>query len=434
MEISDQETLQKYIDSTPESNLRPLLATLYLADNDYQKAIDLCREDLTLHPLSAIGHYIWALTAQAMGDIQQAVSHFQAALQNDAGFLQAYYKLTDLAQGYLTPQQLKYYYEQIYYLNPLDGETAAKLAALPADLESLAAQMQIKPSQLPEPKVSDQATTQTESTPATLEVDPLQAAGKLSEFFESIPKEMKKSTPPEPTIPEEEAHLGPAETSGVEPEAESEPTVTFDEPESSESPSEIKAGPEQSSISNLFSRLREKPLEEVQKENWMMEHLADEVEPASPPESVKTEIPADSTTKPPEKNGDKEASVIQPGTKTESADATPTITKTPPESKKSSTAKTTTKSKPKKKTQTSSSKKKSTSQTNKNDGQVNNISFPIPTWTLVDVLTKQKLFEQALSILDIIEAKSKNQDDLDKVQKNRTEIIKRMAEEQAGEA
>jgi hypothetical protein len=47
---------------------------------------------------------------------------------------------------------------------------------------------------------------------------------------------------------------------------------------------------------------------------------------------------------------------------------------------------------------------------------------------------KQKLYEQALNILDIIESKSKNEKDLEKVQASRAKIVRLMAEEQSGEA
>ncbi|MCK9244689.1 MAG: hypothetical protein M0R34_09295 [Candidatus Marinimicrobia bacterium] len=436
MEINDKATLQQYIDTTPESYLRPLLATLYLKDKDYQKAIEICRQDLTIHPLSAIGHYIWALAAQAKGDIEQAVSHLQETVQIDAHFLRAYDKLTELAQGYLTPQQLKHYYEKICYLNPFDTATAAKLAALPADLESLADQMKARPPQSSQtepstPPVVESETAEPEIEP-NLEVDPVKAAEKLSEFFDTVKKTTEKATPPKVSIPEEEAHLGPLEM--PEPTLEPEPTVSFDEPVATEPPVESKPEPtETSSISSLFSRLREKPLEEVQKENWMQERMAGESAPESTAKPEKIEQPAESAPKTAAKIAPEKAKApqvtdeaVQPEVKTPAVSASPAKTEETPAAKP--------KAKPKVKAKTASPQKKSAPKTKKNVGQVNNISFPIPTWTLVDVLTKQKLYEQALSILDIIEAKSKNQDDLSKVQKNRAEIIKRLAEEQAGEA
>lgn len=455
MEINDQATLQQYIDNSPESYLMPLLATLYLTDNEYPAAIDLCRQDLTIHPYSAIGHFIWALTAEAMNDIDQVVVHLQSAVQADAYFLQAYYKLIEHGQGYLTPQQQKQYYERICHLNPFDTEIAAKLAAMPADLEMLATQMKIKPPRAS--KAEPSARPESTSEPAQLteepvvEINPVQGAENLSKLFESIKKAKEPLKSPavhtEPSIPEEEAHLGPVDLPDAEPEPERdiEPTVDFDETVVNEPPTEDRQEPAGvSAISNLFSRLREKPLDEIQKENWMMEHLAGDNPPpdkTKPPATVlETKTEQKSTSEPAEVPLPQ--SEIQP-----TAANIPAVSEQPLATKKlpaevisPEPEPPTTEippveiSEPEPKPAATPPRKRAPRQPKKTTGQVNNISFPIPTWTLVDVLTKQKLFEQALSILDIIEAKSKNQTDQTKVQKSRAEIVRLMAEEQSGEA
>jgi len=54
------------------------------------------------------------------------------------------------------------------------------------------------------------------------------------------------------------------------------------------------------------------------------------------------------------------------------------------------------------------------------------LKIPIPTLTLVEVLKKQKLYDQALDVLNILEKKSKN---VEKVKKVREKIVQLKAEE-----
>ncbi|MFH1213669.1 MAG: hypothetical protein V1681_06250 [Candidatus Neomarinimicrobiota bacterium] len=478
MEINDQATLHQYIDNTPDTYLMPLQAALSLADGEYQAAIDLCRRDLTIHPYSAIGHFIWALTAQAMNDIDEAVAHLQSTIAADSYFLQAYYKLIELGQGYLNPYQLKHYYEQICRINPFDPDIAAKLAAMPADLEMLSAQMKIKPPVAPkvEPPVAAPAIKpKPEEAPVAppTEAEPLHGAEQLSKFFESLKQATELPKPPvvtaEPSIPEEEAHMGPVDLPETKPAMEDmEPINDFETPTMDESSEETAARPEKaSSINDLFSRLRNKPLEEVQKENWMLERETTD-NPSSPVPSspVSPPPPPQPAPQPPTPQAPPPPAASVPPTPAPdeplAADLvsrlqnmlTPEPSESPapevpeietPMPSDVSTEQDFTEEQPVEITEdepkpiatpetTSPPKKRAQRPAKKNSGQTNNISFPIPTWTLVDVLTKQKLYEQALSILDIIETKSKKPADLTKVQENRAEISRLMAEEQSGEA
>ncbi len=465
METLDQATLQQYVDNNPDSHLLPRLAAFFLAENDIRAATDLCRQDLTIHPQSALAHFIWALGAEAQDDIDLAVEHFQAVVRCDAYFLSAYYKLVKYSQGYLTPQQLKNCYEQICRLNPFDADIAAKLAALPEDLDMLAVQMKIKPQRQPKttpPPAAEPTATQAavEPVPAeepptpdfsrpdtTPEVDIAGGAGRLEKFFNSMKEAADLHKQPvvasKPEIPEEEAHFGPLDLSEPdETPAEPEPGMVFDEPASVPSPDAAEKA-EGSSISDFFSRLRNKPLEEVQKENWMAEHAMASVQAESPAPKVESPKPTSLKIEEPpiESNPDIIAGKLEKLLAPEPAphiseqiseeSVTPEISA---ESENPESQPVVTAEKPAETAKPSAPKKRPPRQTKKTSPAANNITFPIPTWTLVDVLTKQKLFEQALSILDIIEAKSKNEKDLEKVQTSRAEIIRKMAEEQSGEA
>ena len=418
MEIIERATLQQHITNTPDSYLRPLLAALYLEDQDCQSAIELCRQDLAIHPFSTIGHYIWALAALAMNDLNQAAIHLRAIIQIDGKFLQAYYKLTELGGDYLTQAELKYCYEKICDLNPYDKKSTDKLSAFPLELQSQKPQSPAKPERTDQVKESSEKAIMAEPIESAPEIDPLTGANRLSQFFESVIKTTvtPNSSEIKPTpVPEEEAHFGPIEKTAIETELtlEPEPTINFDKPFPEEP--QVKESSGSSSISDLFSRLREKPFEEVQKENWLKEHLSGETPSPAMPTITESDKPAVEP-----------QAVSQPQSETKATDipkATATPKVAPTKAGKASP-----------KTKSASNKQRQSPQPKKSAASPGNISFPIPTWTLVDILMKQKLYEQALNILDIIESKSKNEKDLEKVQASRAKIVRLMAEEQSGEA
>ncbi|HOV24350.1 MAG TPA: hypothetical protein PL107_08825 [Candidatus Marinimicrobia bacterium] len=418
MEIIERATLQQHITNTPDSYLRPLLAALYLEDQDCQAAIELCRQDLAIHPFSTIGHYIWALAALAMNDLNQAATNLCAIIQIDGKFLQAYYKLAELGGDYLNQAELKYCYEKICDLNPYDNKSADKLFTFPLELQSQKPQSPAKPERTDQVKESSEKAIMAEPIESAPEIDPLTGANRLSQFFESVIKTTvtPNSSEIKPTpVPEEEAHFGPIEKTAIEtePTVEPEPTISFDEPFPEEP--QVKESSGSSSISDLFSRLREKPFEEVQKENWLKEHLSGETPSPAMPTITESDKPAVEP-----------QAVSQPQSETKATDipkATATPKVAPTKAGKASP-----------KTKSASNKQRQSPQPKKSAASPGNISFPIPTWTLVDILMKQKLYEQALNILDIIESKSKNEKDLEKVQASRAKIVRLMAEEQSGEA
>ncbi|HPC36526.1 MAG TPA: hypothetical protein P5067_08210 [Candidatus Marinimicrobia bacterium] len=421
MEIIDRATLQQQIANTPDSYLRPLLAALYLEGLEYQTAIDLCREDLNIHPFSTIGHFIWALTALAMNDPNQAATHLREIIQIDGKFLQAYYKLTELGEDYLTQAELKYCYEKIRDLNPYDDESATQLAAFPVELKSQKPQLQAELEQTDQIEESIEQAIPAEPAESAPEVDPITGAIRLSQFFESIKKSTESPKSPEiqpSPIPEEEAHFGPIEKTEIEsePTVETEPTISFDEPIAEEPQAEELSG--SSSVSDLFNRLREKPFEEVQKEDWMQEHLASQTPSPESPIIAESEKPAVEHQVAPQAEKETKATNIP-------AESEAMVTPKVPSTKAG-------KASPK--TKSASNKQRPPRQSKKSTAAPGNISFPIPTWTLVDILMKQKLYEQALSILDIIESKSKSEKDQAKIQASRAKIVQLMAEEQAGEA
>lgn len=202
----------------------------------------------------------------------------------------------------------------------------------------------------------------------------LERISVLNPFDKTI-RERLKSIPdnigdyqPEPQISESledvNTHMGPIE---AEPE--------FSTSSKSHKPESEPVKPAVMELSEMFRKLKSEPLEEVQKETWTIPVLEKKSEPiVDIPELLKPEP------------------VKKP--------------KTPAKKPKK-------KSLPKK--------------TGINQSKIE-LKIPIPTLTFVEVLKKQKLYDQALKILDMLETRTK---DPEKIASVREEIIRLKKEEES---
>lgn len=183
---------------------------------------------------------------------------------------------------------------------------------------------------------------------------------KIEEIFEE-PAEVEE--PPfsivSGEIPEEEAHLGPLE--------KEEKTEQEETPEPiKESPHEETESVDATKLRDMFEKLKTRPLEELQKESWDIKSTETEKrkEPPAEPE-------------PPEKEPEKETPEEPPSEKGKPEEG---FSEKPQE-----------------------------------------LEVPIPTFTLVEILMKQKLYDQALEVLKVLEKRRK---DLERVKKYREEILR----------
>jgi len=469
MNLSDKATLENYIANNPDTFLLPLLAIQYLIEKNADAAMELCRKDLALHPQSATAHYIWAEAALLGSNTGSALEHLQAAVQLDAFFLQAYYRLLEIGRSTLSPYSQKRYLERIVRLNPFDQQAVTQLNNLPADLPytpdkpyEAAPTMPVEPPPpIPEPAVIPPVAPKApQKSEPVVEGDNRK---NLEKFFQSMSQPGTKepgpiSRPPVATF-EEETHFGPLEPD-LEPDFSNLEPPVQSIPEPSAEPA-----PQPSKISDLFAKLRSQPLDEVQKENWAMdltslqEPAPAAVEPAGedpmqkimaslpsqPPESAPSgELPADLMEAPspapdqlaetvrsepaetiPEPEMPALVSPIKPEPASEPINIAPEPSPAPAEEPvpPSATA-------PVEKPAPARRKKTTRKSTAKSTEGINSVTFPIPTWTLVDVLKKQRLYDQAISLLDLLEKKSKGGKELEKIHKTRAEIKRLQADEE----
>jgi len=464
MAVNDKYVLTNYLETNVNSYLFPLLAWYHFEDQDLAKAVACCETAIRTHPNSAQAHYIMALAAEKTGNVEIAIEHLKSVIEIDNGFLQAFYKLIEWGHTQLSSELLKYCLERIAVLNPLDKKNLERLKSVPATIgeyhpktarigqtpvvvhgkpsvaaesglsnlfkraeEQLESQFDIdQPEEIEEANVHmgpiveepKPVSTQPEITrpPAS---GPIPTDGtKLSEMFEKFRQkpiselqqetwtmpliedesvqepveELTESPAPEvtePIQPEESVSMdfNPEPMTEPEPEIEPEPMT---EPEPETSPLKNMK------LADMFEKFKQKPLEEIQQETWTIPIVEKEPEPVVPePAIAKTETlksPAPTTPELPVVPADE-----------------PVIEKKRPAPKKSI-------------------KKPAAKKPEKNQAKIE-LKIPIPTMTFVEVLKKQKLYDQALQLLDVLETRTT---DPEKIKKAREEILFLKSEEEAG--
>jgi hypothetical protein len=348
---------------------------------------------------------------------------------------------------------------RIAELNPLDENARAAAGQISegADKEALA---KIDLPKVTRRSVSPQPVPEVKAEETKAEPEPFLAEQQAKE--EIVVPEKPIVAPSQPQLSEEEAHLGPVIEDEVEPvlepEIEPEPpeeVITKVEPAEPkpepqlEKPAPSVSGGTTSALSEMFSKLKSKPLIEVQKEDWNLPvvdskkteqsnapdiaalkpdirftvPLRDSIDPKKKMDLIHKEIglKPDLGAAPEEKK--KTSTKIENALATEakgtvSEKTAPSTDKKPP-ANTSTTVKKTTAARKK------SSRKKSADTISFNSRESTSgkieLKIPVPTFTLVEVFKKQKLYNEALQLLDVLEKRSKNKD---KIEKERQELLR----------
>jgi len=191
-------------------------------------------------------------------------------------------------------------------------------------------------------------------------------------------------------------------------------------------PSPPNVGSSPSALNDMFAKLKSKPLEEVQKEDWSLPVVEAPAPEKNPNDlvkkpNIKYTVPLKDTIDPKKKLAEIHKEI---GLKPLSG------TQEPAEKKKESTESDI--KKPAKKTGKSSAKKtiifNDTTANSKETGfNKVELKIPVPTFTLVEVFKKQKLYDEALQLLDVLEKKSKNPE---RIEKERAMIMQLKMEEE----
>jgi len=452
MDLQNKSELEAYIDSHAGSKLRPILADVNLQQNFTDEAVAVCQKIVAEDPDSPYGYYLLALAEIKSGETANAVEYLKKTIDLDYGFLDAYYLLVETGKEKLSPGALKVCYEKIVELNPFDDDIRTEAGRISADAD----RQSLKNIQLPEIKIHKVVSRAVaEEKPAEPEPE---IAAKPEVTEEPVPQVVDEM--PEPVgLSEEEAHLGPiipdeeiesqeepdleplpdeqaVESQEISPETTPEPQPeTVQEtvappapavPEESISTPPPSTGSPSSALNDMFAKLKSKPLEEVQKENWTLPVVeAPEAEP-SPDELIKKPNIKYTVPLKAEVDSKKKLEDIQKEIGPKPQSGAPE-----PDEKKNESPEQVLKT-PKKKSGKASSKKaadsgkKAEESKDSSDGKVE-LKIPVPTFTLVEVFKKQKLYDEALQLLDVLTKKSKNQT---RIEKERDEILRLKMEEE----
>jgi tetratricopeptide (TPR) repeat protein len=424
MDLNDIDSLEIYLGTHSNSKLVILLADLYLQAGNLREAVNHCRQEITQNPKSALAYYLLAQVAKKLKRQEDALEYLKQAIALDSGFVEAYYQLVEIGQEILPPGAVKSCYLKILELNPLDENAAQEARAIagqpePGFLKAITLPALPDVTEIaPEPAAEPDAEEVVEAAESEESAGITQESEVAMQQEENEPTtELDTEEPAEPQLlGEEEAHLGPVEPEEAEPEPEIEleqfkaaelsqaaakpeplPEEVEEIPETTE-PEAPSLGGSTLKLSEMFNKMKSKPLSELQQENWSFP-MADQNRSEQPkPEEKVTGQPksgekvppaAETKTEPPP-----ETAAI-PGQKTARAAGKSTlpITEAKPEI------------------------------TGENHGEIESgkaeLKIPVPTFTLVEVFKKQKLYNEALQLLDLLEKRSKNQD---KIAKARQEI------------
>jgi len=470
MNLKDKNVVRNYIESNADSTLFPLLAEHYIHDEEYEDAIRVCQEGLRNNANMSVGHYMLALAEIENGAVEDGIKRLQYVIQLDPGFLGAFEKLVQYGQDIIEPPLLAEYYERIITLNPIDEDAPIMLRRLKKGIAAFtsdatrpkrpAVSAAAKPA-APQPRIQidesgiPPATPErefTESTagaapppapevenkaPGSLSIEPEEPPSDIRSMFarlrskplEDLQKEDWSSSlyAPEPAAPEAQ-QPEPA----LEPEPEPQLEMPQEQTESLDRET-IPPGPEGEDFESI-------PAEEPEPQMEMPEESAESTdEQNAPPPAVEEprltvpeepeptlEMQAESPQTVSDKNIGPEAEETVPSEEP----VTPTVSKPEPKveplpSQMPETASVPKVEKPKPKATAPKKSSKAAPKAAKKDEKVD-LKIPIPTLTLVEVLRKQKLYDQALEVLKVLEEKSK---DVEKVTSVRQEILEQKSKE-----
>lgn len=121
--------LRKKFDENPRRYFAPL-ANEYRKAGDLDQAIALCREHLPKQPGHMSGHIVYGQALYEAGELIQARSVFESALQLDPENLIALRHLGDIAKASGDPSTARRWYERVLDADPRNDDIAAQLATL----------------------------------------------------------------------------------------------------------------------------------------------------------------------------------------------------------------------------------------------------------------------------------------------------------------
>jgi len=474
------------LDIKSDSPLFTIRVQQYIENDQLEEAAEVCQAGIAHYPDIALAHYLLGVTKLKQGKPAEGIEYLKKCIELDPGYLQAYHQLVELGEEHLDQEEIIQYYEHISQLNPFDSQAQEMAQHYEPQKKSTAAEVSAKPEPLEKGKpaqseedlaVSD---TKVEEAEAAVDTSETEAEAELDEeeAYPSLDLESEEEPAAEINTPADDDQP-------TEPEAVTKPGEKEDQPKTEKEESakpqrdtetqseDTDSQPRPSQLDDMFNKLRSKPLDEVQQENWDFimgpkdgadtakaqketekpDQTGKENKEAKSPEeknSPKPEEPKaskatkdmnrsqldamfakirrDSTTQLKEKAERKETAAQKDQADTGSAveKKSPLKIKVDESTALEEDSSAETKGKADLLDREIAQKEQAIKAgEEKQATEKVELKIPIPTMTFVEVLKKQKLYDQALEILDALAKKSK---DSERISKKRSEILQLKAQ------
>lgn len=155
------ENLEKFYTSHPDSIVFAHLASHILAEGDYQRAIQMCRDGLSKHPEYAFGHFVLGSAHYAMKDFNDAKREIEISLAYLPENPKAWKLLSDIHERLNLEVLAKESYLKFYLTDPFNEKAAEKIFR-EEYLDLTLPKHEITPDQAPEKPTEESEQTERE--------------------------------------------------------------------------------------------------------------------------------------------------------------------------------------------------------------------------------------------------------------------------------
>ncbi len=393
MNILKLENIENYLSNKPDSRLFPVLAELLLKNNQLEKAEVLCRNGIEKHPDLSEGYFVLAQILLKQDNLIEAVKQLQNTINSCPGHIKSHKLLLHIGKENLSLKEIDSSHKVLENFKKNIGPIPE---ASNDYFNTINTTNQPPESNTEEPFLSNE-----DNALVNIEDDELDLSA-----FETGDENTQQSESQEFSDKSEKKNENETAAKAIE-----------------EPPADLPENNEES-LSPDIDESFELDLDEIE---LTAESNMDE-------STDLKDIPNDQTISPPEETPKQELEIdedlqssgkglsIQPVPDSFDTDIIEEIENHPPEEN--------IEEEPKKKTEDIPEfNAKIKESLNESDDKENkegvNLNIPIPTLTFVEVLKNQKLYDQALEILELLEKRSS---DKEKIIQKKEEIIKLKAE------
>jgi tetratricopeptide (TPR) repeat protein len=431
MNILEQNTLQQYLENNPKSSLYSIYAEQLLKSDNLEKAEEICRAGLENHTNSAEGYFVLAEILLKQGKLPQAIRQLQNAIRFQPGFIQAHKLLLLLGKENLSLTEIDISHKTIETfennLVKIETDTTEFLPNQNIPSGDVESQKDIEEDEFlkkgQETVISEDHTDENELDLDDYEpeneedfIDDEKPNTDNNHFELNLEEESTEQDVPEIAAPEDFSNHYYEETT---------PDNDYSYPEDEDLDQEILntlTEEDQRKVEETLAQQDVKFELDLGEENSETEPEQKEFDEADNQETT-TSMIMNYREETVEESEEEEIPELHFDEETVPGLSIQPVEDHPDETEEENEKETESPEIPEFK---STLKKEAEAQPGEESREKINLNIPIPTLTFVEVLKKQKLYDQALEILDILEKRSS---DKEKIIQQKEEIIQLKAQD-----